>query len=154
MPLISEFKAGDEVRVLRPIRNDGTYPGKARGELLVRRGSKGVVQDVGTFLQDQIIYAVLFIDENRIVGCREEEVQAASDPWINHQFDSRDRVRAACHLSTGGEVRARAGDIGQIMKVLNQSEPVQYQVIFGDCILQLPENLLTEISPHADATLS
>ncbi|SFN43272.1 nitrogen fixation protein NifZ [Formivibrio citricus] len=154
MPLKSQFQAGDAVRVLRPIRNDGTYPGKARGELLIRRGSKGVVQDVGTFLQDQIIYAVLFIDENRIVGCREEEVQAAGDPWIAHRFDSRDRVRAAGHLSIGGEIRARAGDIGQVMKVLNQSEPVQYQVIFGDRILQLPETLLTEINPDADAGLS
>ena len=154
MPMTSQFQAGDAVRVLRPIRNDGTYPGKARGELLIRRGSVGVVQDVGTFLQDQIIYAVLFMDENRIVGCREEEVQAASDPWIAHLFDSRDRVRAACHLSTAGEVRARAGDIGEIMRVLNDSEPVQYQVIFGDRILQLPETLLKEINHDADATLS
>lgn len=142
------------MRVLRPIRNDGTYPGKARGELLVRRGSTGVVQDVGTFLQDQIIYAVLFMDENRVVGCREEEVQAADAPWIPHRFDSRDRVRAAGHLSIGGEIRAHAGEIGQVMKVLNQREPVQYQVIFGDRILQLPETLLTEISPDADTCLS
>lgn len=133
------------MRVLRPIRNDGTFPGKARGELLIRRGSIGVVQDVGTFLQDQIIYAVLFMDENRMVGCREEEVQADTDPWIPHQFDSRDRVRAACTLSVGGEVRAKAGDIGEVMRVMNDSEPVQYQVIFGDRILQLPEPLLQEL---------
>lgn len=154
MPLKSQFRTGDSVRVLRPIRNDGTYPGKARGELLIHRGSIGVVQDVGTFLQDQIIYAVLFIEENRIVGCREEEVQADTDPWIPNHFDNRDKVRAACTLSVGGEVRAKAGDIGEILRVMNQSEPVQYQVIFGDRILQLPENLLQEMEHHGHPAVS
>lgn len=153
MPVVSQFQAGDEIRVLRPIRNDGTFPGKVRGELLIRRGSVGVIQDVGTFLQDQVIYAVLFYDENRLVGCREEEVQAAAEPWITHRFDSRDRVRTLCALSVGGEVRAPAGAIGQVMHVLNQSEPVQYQVIFGEHILQLPETLLEEVMPDAHPAL-
>ena len=142
MPLKSEFEIGDSVRVLRPIRNDGTYPGMARGDLLIRRGSVGVVRDVGTFLQDQIIYAVHFIDEDRIVGCREEEVQDVAIPWIAHRFDSRDKVRATVDLAVGGVPRAKAGDIGQVMHVLNQTEPVQYQVIFFDRILQLPEPFL------------
>jgi len=152
MPLKSEFEIGDSVRVLRPIRNDGTYPGMARGDLLIRRGSVGVVQDVGTFLQDQIIYAILFLDEDRIVGCREEEVQGADVPWIAHRFDSRDKVRATVDLAVGGVPRARAGDIGQVMHVLNQTEPVQYQVIFFDRVLQLPEPFLEPL--HEDLALS
>lgn len=143
--LKSQFQQGDAIRVLRPIRNDGTFPGKARGELLVRRGSIGVIQDVGTFLQDQVIYAVLFLDENRLVGCREQEVQAAEAPWIAHRFDSRDRVRAALTLAVGGQERAKVGDIGEIMHVLNHSEPVQYEVIFGDRILQVPESVLEDV---------
>lgn len=143
--LNSRFQQGEAVRVLRPIRNDGTFPGMARGELLIRRGSVGVIQDVGTFLQDQIIYAVLFLDENRLVGCREQEVQAAGAPWIAHKFDSRDRVRAALTLAVGGQVRARAGDLGEVMRVLNESEPVQYEVIFGERILQVPETVLEEL---------
>lgn len=154
MLMISEFKAGDAVRVLRPIRNDGTYPGKPRGELLIRRGSVGVVQDVGTFLQDQVIYAILFLDEDRIVGCREEEVQGADVPWIAHRFDSRDKVRTTVDLAVGGVLRASAGDIGQVMHVLNETEPVQYQVIFGDRILQLPEALLTEVNGNAHLAVS
>ena len=152
--LKSEFNVGDAIRVLRPIRNDGTFPGLERGQLLVRRGSVGVIQDVGTFLQDQIIYAVLFMDENKLVGCREEEVQAAAAPWIAHRFDSRDRVRAACTLAVGGELRAKAGEIGQIFKVLNASEPVQYQVIFGEHILQLPEKLLQDLEYDEHPALS
>ena len=143
--LTSQFKQGDAIRVLRPIRNDGTYPGKARGELLIRRGSIGVIQDVGSFLQDQVIYAVLFVDENRLVGCREEEVQAADDPWIAHRFDNHDRVRAARTLAVSGEIRAKAGELGEIMRVLNHSEPVCYDVIFGDRILQVPEAVLEEM---------
>ena len=40
---------GTGVRVIRNIRNDGTYPGEAVGALLVRRGTVGYVRDVGTF---------------------------------------------------------------------------------------------------------
>ncbi len=143
--LKSRFQQGEAIRVLRPIRNDGTFPGMARGDLLIRRGSVGVIQDVGTFLQDQIIYAVLFLDENRLVGCREQEVQAADAPWVPHKFDSRDRVRAALTLAVGGQVRAKEGDLGEVMRVLNESEPVQYEVIFGDRILQVPETVLDEM---------
>ena len=46
------FEYGDEVRVTRNVRNDGTYPGLETGQLLIRRGSTGHVRDVGTFLQD------------------------------------------------------------------------------------------------------
>lgn len=31
------------------------------------------MRDVGTFLLDQIIYSVHFLDEGRLVGCRESE---------------------------------------------------------------------------------
>ena len=59
------FEYGDEVRVTRNVRNDGTFPGAEVGELLIRRGSTGFVRDVGTFLQDQIVYSVLFIEADR-----------------------------------------------------------------------------------------
>lgn len=51
---------GEAVRLTRNVRNDGTYPGLDPGDPLVRRGSIGYVVDVGTFLQDQIIYSVNF----------------------------------------------------------------------------------------------
>ena len=53
---------GESVRLIRNVRNDGTYPGLETGAPLVRRGSIGFVVDIGTFLQDQIIYSVNFID--------------------------------------------------------------------------------------------
>jgi hypothetical protein len=72
--MLPRWDYGDAVRVTRNVRNDGTFPGAAVGDLLVRRGRIGHVRNVGTFLQDQIIYAVHFLDEERIVGCREEEL--------------------------------------------------------------------------------
>ena len=68
------FDYGDAVRVVRTVRNDGTFPGMDTGDVLVRQGSVGHVRNVGTFLQDQIIYAVHFLEVDRTVGCREEEL--------------------------------------------------------------------------------
>ena len=70
------------MRVIRNLRNDGTFPGYPTGALLVRRGSVGHVRDVGTFLQDQLIYTVHFLDADRLVGCREQELQPADAPWL------------------------------------------------------------------------
>ncbi len=80
MMLEPRFASDDEVRVIRNIRNDGTYPGQPTGALLVRRGSVGYVRHVGVFLQDQLIYTVHFLEaDNRIVGCREVELIRAED---------------------------------------------------------------------------
>ena len=69
----TRWDLGDSVRVVRNVRNDGTYPGAELGALLIRCGSTGTVIDVGTFLMDQIIYTVHFLEVDRIVGCREED---------------------------------------------------------------------------------
>ena len=143
------FDYGDEVRVLRNVRNDGTYPGKDTGNLLVRRGSTGYVRDIGTFLQDQIIYTVHFLDEDRVVGCREEELQLADAPWTPSQFEFRDKVAARLTLGTGGRVLVEQGEVGEIVKVLRGTPTaervgeVAYHVHFpGRNTLQVPESAL------------
>ena len=52
--MLPKFQFGDEVRIVRNVRNDGTYPGVPTGTLLIRRGTTGVVINVGTFLQDAL----------------------------------------------------------------------------------------------------
>ncbi|PJA30111.1 MAG: nitrogen fixation protein NifZ [Zetaproteobacteria bacterium CG_4_9_14_3_um_filter_54_145] len=137
------FDYGDEVRVTRNVRNDGTYPGLETGQLLVRRGSTGHVRDVGTFLQDQIIYTVHFIDQDRVIGCREEELLAADDHWVESEFEYRDRVIARVSLAIGGEVIAAAGAGGEIEKVLRDAPGgVAYEVRFPGRTLQVPETAL------------
>jgi len=50
------------------------------GTLLVRRGSVGNILNVGTFLQDQVIYTVHFLAVDRMVGCRLEELIGEMNP--------------------------------------------------------------------------
>ena len=56
------FEYGQKVRAKINIRNDGTFPGKEIGEVLVKKGDEGYVRDVGMFLQRFYVYAVEFVD--------------------------------------------------------------------------------------------
>jgi nitrogen fixation protein NifZ len=138
--MLPKYEFGDEVRIIRNVRNDGTYPGEPTGRLLVRRGSVGYVRDVGTFLQDQIVYSVDFIDSQCMVGCREPELQLASDPWVPTRFEFRDKVTPRMPLAIQGEVIARPGDSGEVEKVLREQENgPAYHVRFSGRTLQVPE---------------
>jgi nitrogen fixation protein NifZ len=146
------FEYGEEVRVLRNVRNDGTFPGQATGTLLVRRGSTGFVRDVGTFLQDQIVYSVHFLADGKLVGCREEELQPAADPWIPSRFEVRDRVTARLRLGSGGRVLVERGEVGEVLKVMRDAPgEVAYHVYFDDrSTLQVPESALDPAEPDSD----
>ncbi|NNM52882.1 MAG: nitrogen fixation protein NifZ [Pseudomonadales bacterium] len=143
--MLPVYDYGDGVRLIRNVRNDGTYPGMPVGELLVRRGSLGCVHDIGTYLQDQLIYRVHFLDCGRTVGCRAEELQLAEAPWVNHAFEFRDQVQTNKVLAIQGEVRIICGQVGSVEKVLRSLERgVHYHVRFGDDqIYQVPESALT-----------
>lgn len=150
--MLTRFDYGDPVRVTRNVRNDGTYPGMDPGNLLVRRGSVGFVMNVGTFLQDQIIYTVNFLDQGRIVGCREEELIPADEPWIPSKFETREMVQCRLNLAVGGEIKVPLGAIGEVLKVLRDEAAVGYHVHFpGGQVLQVPESALE--SAPADARM-
>jgi len=130
----NKWDLGEAVRVTRNVRNDGTYPGEETGALLIRRGSVGHVVDVGTFLQDQIIYSVHFLDAGRIVGCREEELIGGDDAWVPSAYEFRQKVRAARTLASQGRVLVTAGAIGEVLKVLRDAPGgVAYHIHF-DCL--------------------
>lgn len=144
---------GDQVRVIRNVRNDGTYPGLEVGAPLVRRGSVGYVVNVGTFLQDQVIYSVHFLNEQRMVGCREEELISADAPWTPSRFEFRDKVLSRINLSVNGEIVAAQGAEGEIIKVLRHDDPsqVQYHVRFPGRTLQVPENVLLPVNNEEES---
>lgn len=71
------FDYGDKVVSRKVIRNDGTFPGREIGEVLVTKGDVGYVASIGTFLQQFYIYGVHFVDRGYSVGCRGKEL----DPW-------------------------------------------------------------------------
>jgi nitrogen fixation protein NifZ len=138
-----KFDYGQAVRVIRNLRNDGTYPGEPTGRLLVRRGSVGYVRDLGTFLQDQLIYSVDFIEQQRLVGCREHELQLASDDWIPTRFEFRDKVTPKIPLGIQGQIIAQPGDEGEIEKVLrNHPGGPAYHTRFQGRTLLVPETAL------------
>ena len=136
--MLPRWDYGDAVRVTRNVRNDGTFPGVSTGELLVRRGRVGHVRNVGTFLQDQIIYSVHFLDEDRVVGCREEELIGVDEPWIESRFEVRQKVRAARELAIRDEVRVPVASRGEVLNIdRDEARGVLYHVHF-DCLAGNP----------------
>ena len=141
------FDFGEAVRVTRNVRNDGTYPGMAIGDLLIRRGSIGHVIEMGTFLQDQVIYTVHFLDQGRMVGCRAEELIPVDVPWNPSRFEFRDKVVCRLDLAIKGEIVIGKGAEGEILKVLRDHQPMQYHVRFPGRTLQVPESVLDPAEP-------
>jgi nitrogen fixation protein NifZ len=145
-----QWEYGDQVRVIRNVRNDGTFPGMEPGELLIRRGSIGYVVDVGTFLQDQVIYSIHFLDAGRIVGCREEELIDISEAWVPSRYEFREKVASAINLSVGGELLVPQGAVGEVIKVIREegAETASYHIHF-ECLkgrlLAIPERLLEPV---------
>lgn len=126
------FDFGDEVRVTRNVRNDGTYPGIDTGELLIRRGSVGHVQNIGTYLQEYTIYSVHFVEQDLLVGCKEDEVIPADAPWNPSIFEFRDKVKPTKPLAINGEVIADSDTEGEVLKVL-RDHPVGWPIT---CVFQ------------------
>jgi nitrogen fixation protein NifZ len=143
------WQIDDEVRVIRNVRDDGTFPGARMGDLLARRGSVGVIRDVGFFLQDQIIYTVHFYAENRLVGCREEELIGLDEDWTPSRFEFREKVRARATLIVKDEILIQAGAVGEIVKVVRDApgdvSGIAYHVHFDALpgrVLRVPETML------------
>lgn len=142
------FTFGDEVRVTRAIRNDGTMPGYARGQLLVRRGSTGFVREWGVFLQDQIIYQIHFLEGDIVVGCRGQELIPASEPWNAGMLQFGDRVISLQPLSVNGVVVVSVGETGQI-EATDQEDGNSYTVTFSGRWFQVPASALRLAEEYA-----
>jgi len=151
----SRWEMGESVRVIRNVRNDGTYPGAETGSVLIARGRVGAVVDIGTFLQDQIIYSVHFLAVDRVVGCREEELVGGDDPWVASAFETREEVVAGKILALGGDHRVPRGAVGEVLRVMRDEAAggVVYHVHF-DCLpgrtLAVPESALAARAETCD----
>lgn len=126
----AKFDYGEKVRVIKNIRNDGTFMGTNRGALLIRRGSEGYIKGVGKFLQDQVIYQVHFLEQGRTVGCRETELGDLSEPWVDREFERGDSVEVLQSLGSAGEIVVKAGDIGVVLGLKENKSPFFYNVSF------------------------
>ena len=97
------FEYGQKVRAKINIRNDGTFPGKEIGELLVKKGDEGYVVSIGTYLQQFYIYGVDFITVGRRVGMKRKELLAVepADALFEHGqrlFEGHSQLRSAAVL--------------------------------------------------------
>jgi len=78
----AKFHAGQKVKLLEDIVNDGTYPHTPIGTLMMPKGSIGYIKIMGDFLQVIRIYEVHFFGTQMpvdAVGCREHELEAMED---------------------------------------------------------------------------
>ena len=73
------FNYGQKVKSRKSIRNDGTFPGKEIGEILVKKGEEGYVVSIGTFLQQFYIYGVDFYQRGYRVGMKSKELEASME---------------------------------------------------------------------------
>lgn len=70
------FGYGQKVRSRKYVKNDGTFPGREIGDVLVDKGDVGYVHSIGTFLQRYYIYGVEWLDKGYVVGMRARELEA------------------------------------------------------------------------------
>lgn len=73
------FEYGQKVRSRRSIRNDGTFPGREIGDILVKKGDEGYVTSIGTFLQQFYIYGVDFVVHGYRVGMKGRELEPVEE---------------------------------------------------------------------------
>ncbi|MDX1696459.1 MAG: nitrogen fixation protein NifZ, partial [Ketobacteraceae bacterium] len=94
---------------------------------------------------------VHFLEAGRTVGCREEELIPASDPWIANKYEFRDKVICNRTLMVQGEIIAEKGDSGEVEKIIKQQgREVLYHIRFSGRVFRIPESVLS--APEAAMT--
>ncbi|NJL02559.1 MAG: nitrogen fixation protein NifZ [Spirulinaceae cyanobacterium RM2_2_10] len=83
-----KFELEQKVRLLRMVRNDGTYPGEDKGAPLAQKGETGYVISIGTYLQRSYIYSVHFLETNRVIGCLGKELEAVEEDFTANLLNS------------------------------------------------------------------
>jgi len=142
------FAPGSEVRIVRNIRNDGSFHNLEKGALLVEAGSVGIVRTYGYFLQTQIIYQVFIPEQNRVVGVRDSEVIDSTLDWIPCLFRSMDQARLTCSLKMFGEPLASKGDVIEVHRVYRDlgDGSLSYEVKFGEHLVKLDSTRLEPVT--------
>lgn len=72
--LRSRYRPGQKVAILRDIENDGSYGKMSVGALLAGEGEQGEILGVGYQEEKRVVYFVLLVPENRVIGCFEEDL--------------------------------------------------------------------------------
>ena len=140
---VPKFAYGDEVRVVKNIRNDGTYQSNIKGRLLARRGRTGFIRHAGYYQQDQIVYQVHFLDTNEIIGCREVELISAEEHWVNNDFEYGDKAVLTVALNLEGQRIASKNDTVTVLAVDRENDEICYRIQIGEHDIDVPARALT-----------
>jgi nitrogen fixation protein NifZ len=73
-----KFRLGERVRAARPLRNDGTYPHKCIGEILVPEGAQGFVIEIAKCC-DGTYYTVGFLERAVVIEARSRDLKTFDD---------------------------------------------------------------------------
>jgi nitrogen fixation protein NifZ len=94
----STLGVGVDVLAAVQLRQDGSFPDPsvAVGEVLVPAGTSGQIIDVGTYLGEHVVYAVMF-ETGRVVGCLARELRVAPERPA--------RTAALTRIPTPGQTR-------------------------------------------------
>ncbi|PMH44845.1 nitrogen fixation protein NifZ [Vibrio sp. 10N.286.49.B3] len=139
------FFSGSDVRVVRNIRNDGSFKSSIKGDLLVPEGEVGIVKSYGYFLQDQVIYQIYFPNIDQVVGVRDTEVIASHLEWIPCLFRSLEMAQLTVSLKMRGEIVAEVGDLIEVKRVFRDLETgkIEYLIDLANERVWLDSKALT-----------
>jgi len=73
------FNYGDKVRSKKLVKNDGTFPNKEIGELLVKKAMLATLFPLAPFCSSFYIYGVDFYERGYIVGMKAKELELLDD---------------------------------------------------------------------------
>lgn len=73
-PRIPKYQWGQPVQATDDMYNDGSFPGKEADTLLVGKGTRGEIVQVGTHAEFQVPVYLVEFGESLVVGCLEEEI--------------------------------------------------------------------------------
>jgi len=71
----SRFDWGMAVQSKEDLFNDGSFPGLEKEALIVGRGTRGEIVNVGTHSESNVTIYLVEFDGGKVVGCFEDEIQ-------------------------------------------------------------------------------
>lgn len=144
MMISPKYDYGEEVRVIRNIRNDIHEQGDfKKGEVIIRRGTTGYVRQSGVYQQDQIIYQIHFLESGITVGCKETELIKASLSWQQNAFEYGDTATLVVAIGMEGSVIGQKGDEVKVIAVDRSDErKFTYRIQIKEYDVIVPESAL------------
>ncbi len=73
-PRMPKYQWGQPVLAASDLYNDGSFPEKDEGALLVKGGSRGEIVQVGSHEESRTPVYLVEFQEGFVVGCLEEEI--------------------------------------------------------------------------------